>query len=182
MLDCPVCRKNRFRFERTIALGEYAGPMQEAVLRAKRVFHEPLTLALGGMLARLVAREHADLCPDLIVPVPMHWTRRLFRGVNGPELMVEAIRGPLEVRGGARLLYCRRSTKKQGTLLPSARTRNVRGAYGVARDRRLRGATVLLVDDVMTTGATAQEITRALLAAGAARVSIAVVARALGFD
>jgi len=180
--NCPVCRKRRFRFERTTALGVYSGLMRNAVLRIKRVHSEPLAFALGGLLAKSLASDAPDRRFDLLAPVPMHWARRLLRGVNGPEMLTEAIASRLGVPAALDLLYCRRRTKKQGTLLPTERQGNVRGAYAVSPRYTMEGADVLLVDDVMTTGATANEITRLLLRAGAACVSIAVVARGVGFD
>ena len=99
----------------------------------------------------------------------MHWTRRLLRGVNGPELLAEAVAGSMRLPIDTRLLSCRRRTKKQGTLLPSARRLNVHGAYGVARGGSLAAKRVLLVDDVLTTGATLDELARVLQRAGRSR-------------
>ena len=80
------------------------------------------------------------------------------------------------------LLRCRRKTSKQGTLSPGERAANVRGAFTVSRGYDISDATVLVVDDVMTTGATANEVARVLLRAGAKSVSIVVVARGIGFS
>jgi predicted amidophosphoribosyltransferase len=79
-----------------------------------------------------------------------------------------------------RWLHRIRNTPQQTRQAPSARSENVRGAFATRRGRQLAGHTVLLVDDVMTTGSTASEAARALRGAGAARVVVAVVARAQG--
>ena len=78
------------------------------------------------------------------------------------------------------LLRCRRKTSKQGMLLPNQRRRNVRDAYSVSAGYDIRDACVLLIDDVMTTGATGNELSRVLRRAGARHVSVAVVARGTG--
>lgn len=178
---CPVCRRTRFRFERTFALGAYSGLLREAVLRMKRLHNEHVTLALGGLLARILTAWPDHSTVDLVTPVPMHWTRRLLRGVNNPEILVEGLRQTLGIRVAGHLLSNRRKTRKQGMLPPRERRSNVHGAYAVSAGYDIKGSHVLVVDDVMTTGATGDEVARVLRRAGVARVSIAVVARGLGF-
>jgi ComF family protein len=112
------------------------------------------------------------------VPVPLHWTRRLFRGANSPETVAEVLAAKLRAAFEPELVRCRRRTRPQRTLSRADRSANVRGAFTVASDIRLDGARVLLVDDILTTGATCNEIGRALRRAGAASVSVAVLARA----
>jgi predicted amidophosphoribosyltransferase len=102
--------------------------------------------------------------------------------VNSPDLIVEAIAARLSLPHSARILFSRRRTRKQGTLLPAERRKNVRGAFGVKKGYDLAEQHVLLVDDIMTTGATANEAARTLRRSGAARVSVLVVARAVGVD
>ena len=137
-------------------------------------------MAMGGLLAKCL-EDRVDR-PDLIVPVPMHWSRRLVRGVNPAEVLVEVVAARLQVRSLRFALRCRRKTRKQGTLVPSERRRNVRGAYRVSAGYVIKGAHILVIDDVMTTGATADEVARVLSAAGAESVSLAVVARGTGVD
>ncbi len=179
--ECPYCRVKRFRFTRALALGVYAGTLREAVLQIKQATGESLALALGHLVAERLERELPEL-PTHLVSVPTHWTRRLTRVTNCPEVLLEVIARRFAVRSSPRLLYCRRKTNKQGTLLPVERLSNVRGAYAVSAGYDITGAHVLVVDDVMTTGATANEIAKILLRRGAKSVSIAVVARGIGFD
>jgi predicted amidophosphoribosyltransferase len=129
--------------------------------------------------------------PDLITPVPSHWLRRLHRGGGGCRIVAAAVHRWLR-RSHPGCLYrdCLRVTRrieKQAWLGEKERESNVRDAFRLAGRRRfgrrhqhLGGRTVLLVDDVMTTGATSNEVARVLKAAGAGRVVVAVVARALG--
>jgi len=178
---CPNCRGKRVHFDRTHALGVYGGMLRDGILQMKQATGESLTLAMGHLLGEHLSRNIAD-APSHIVSVPTHWTRRLGRKVNCPEILLESVATRLGLRGCPRLLRCRRKTNKQGTLLPRERLANVRGAYRVSAGYVITGAKVLLVDDVMTTGATANEIAKILRRAGAASVEVAVVARGVGFD
>jgi ComF family protein len=146
----------------------------------KQAHHEALSLATGKLLAERIKAVWNLNLPDIVIPVPMHWWRRLSRGVNDAELLAISIANGLAVPCWLNLIYCRRRTKKQGTLTPAERSRNVRGAYGVARTARLTGVHALIVDDVLTTGATANEIARMLRQRGAREISVAVVARGMG--
>src|SRR5207302_2121636 len=103
--------------------------------------------------------------------------KRLWRGTNPAQSVAQAVARRLQVPCAPGLLVCRRFLRRQSTLTAVERLRNVRGAFRASWQWNVKGKTVLLVDDVMTTGATANEATRALLAAGAALVNVATVAR-----
>lgn len=178
--DCPRCRDRRYHFQSAMALGVYQGPLREAVIRMKQSVHESLTLSMGHLLAEQIRERLAGSAPDLVVPVPAHWLKRVWRGVNGPDLLVEAMGRRLRLPSADDVIRCRRRTQKQGTLLPSERPANVRDAFAFNSDYDIVGSHVLLVDDIMTTGSTASEAARTLRAAGAARVTVAVVARGVG--
>jgi ComF family protein len=177
--SCPACRNERFRFTGVQAVGLYDGVLRDAVLRMKKAHEEVLTLTLGRLLAEKV-RFSDPIRPELIVPVPMHWTRRITRGTNPPEILAEMMAKKLGIPAATDLLCCRRKTRKQGTLLPDQRRRNVRAAFSVSAGYDIKDTCVLLVDDVMTTGATANELSKVLRWAGAKQVSVAVVARGTG--
>lgn len=165
-----------------MALGVYRDSLRDAVIRMKQKANEPLTLSMGYLLSNLIRDRRSHSLPDLLVPVPTYWFKRILRGVNGPDLLVEAIGRHLTIAAATDLLFCRRRTQKQGTLLPSERFANVRNAFGASTGYDIRGAYVLLVDDIMTTGATASEAAKTLRDAGADRVDVAVVARGVGVD
>jgi ComF family protein len=173
-----VCRQNPVSFEAAVRLGPYVGALREAVLRLKSARNEGLAELLGERLAERQGERLRGLGADAIVPVPLHWRRRLGRGYNQSAAIAHGL--------GARLgLPCRylwlwrvRYTPSQKTVAGAQRWDNVRGAFQVRPGLRLGGLHLLLVDDVMTTGATASEAARALLEGGAARVSVAVLARA----
>jgi ComF family protein len=180
--DCARCRDRHYQFEAASALGVYRDRLRDAVIRMKQLGQEPLTLSVGFLLAAVLRERVCQPRPDLLVPVPAHWWKRLMRGVNGPDLLAEAISQTLAIPLFADLLVCRRRTRKQGTLLPSERLVNVRDAFRVSANYDVAGAEVLLVDDIMTTGATASEAAKTLRRAGAARVRVALVARGTGAD
>jgi ComF family protein len=175
---CPRCRDVDWQFSAAFRLGRYREELREAVLRMKSPADEPLTAAMGRLL---VAQRMADLTgwrPDLVVPVPMHWRRRLARGANSPDLLAAIVARRLRTRSGVGALSRRRLTRPQNELPPEDRAENIRGAFRIKSSWDFRGARVLLVDDVMTTGATAHETAGVLRRGGAADVAVAVVARA----
>lgn len=176
---CDLCRGRRLRFDGAVTFGSYDGRLRELVLRMKTRREEPLSLAVGRWMSRQLGERLAELRADVIAPVPMFWTRRLLRGVNSPEILAESLGGRLglPVR---RVLVRTRNTLPQYSLPPSKRFPNVRGAFRIRRGYDLGGARVLLVDDVLTTGATSSEAARALRSAGAEAVLVAVAARAPG--
>ncbi|MHB0959139.1 MAG: double zinc ribbon domain-containing protein [Pirellulaceae bacterium] len=177
---CPKCQGRRYFFHRSTALGYYRNEMQQAVLRMKRPNFEPLTHAMGLLLADEVRVLCRDVPVDLVVPVPMHWWRRLRRGTSPAQTLALTVGRSLALAVSTRLLRCRRKASKQGTLRPSERFKNVRDAFCVSSAYDITDANILLIDDIMTTGATASEAARLLRQAGARAVCVAVVARGVG--
>jgi len=146
----------------------------------KRAGQEPIALALGEVLADRLRERPFDAFPNVLVPVPTHWLKRWQRGGNPPELLCEAMAHKLHLPVVNNAIRFRRRTRKQGTLLPAERQRNLREALEVVRAHRVAGKDVLLVDDVMTTGATVNTLARLLLRCGSLSVRVAVIARATG--
>jgi len=112
------------------------------------------------------------------VPIPMHWWRRLRRGTFPAQLLATTVGAVVGVPVYTQLLRCRRKAKKQGTLRPTERFKNVRGTFCVSPGYDITDANVLIIDDIMTTGATVSEAARVLRQAGARAAFVAVVARA----
>ncbi len=175
---CPYCLGNPFLFRCIIALAAYNGKARTAVLQSKYLDGQPLTMALARCLLAARQNEIDAFLPDLIVPIPMHWTRRLKRGTNGPETVAHCLAGKLKIPFSRRALVQRRKTARQSELSQNARQRNMCDAFGITKERMVYQKRILLVDDVLTTGATCNEATKSLLAAGAAQVAVAVLARA----
>lgn len=182
---CPHCHNQTLTFDRAFALGPYRTALRQSVLLMKGVAGQPLAAALGHLLADRISGTTADGQTDddrldLVVPMPMHWWRRLRRGVNCPETLATVLAGRLHLPMRRDVLRRTRNTKVQHKLPSSQRRANLSGALGLSAGYDLSEAHVLLVDDTMTTGATANAATRVLRRAGANRVSLAVVARGIG--
>lgn len=172
---CETCRQCPPPWRGMVVLAGYGDLVRDAVLRAKRPSGEPVGMALGRRLGDEVRMNLPATLPDLVVPVPMHWRRRALRGTSSAGVIAGAVarslRRPMET-----VLRRTRATCMQNRLPPEERPANVRGAFRATRGVRGRG--VLLVDDVVTTGATVLAGTQALLAAGAKDVYVAAVAKA----
>jgi predicted amidophosphoribosyltransferase len=149
------------------------------VLQTKHARFEPLATALGQRLAEAIIRQPFAEQPELVAPVPLYWFKRLWRKTHTAGTIARALAHELGLPLAAGLLVCRRYLRRQATLTPPERRKNVRGAFRTSLlwRRKIAGKRILLVDDVMTTGATAHEAARAMLAAGAAAVYVATVAR-----
>jgi ComF family protein len=177
--DCPWCRDHDLRFDRTVTVGSYQRELRDAVLKLKHPRTEDLAAALAALLLSHEATLRA-LGIDAVAPIPMHWRRRVIRGHNGPELIAGHLARRLRAKYDRRLLVRRRYTQPQAGLSPPARRENVHQAFAVRWGRRLKGRRILLVDDILTTGATCSEAAKVLKKAGAATVVVAVLARAQG--
>lgn len=138
-----------------------------------------LSLAMGKLLWERFGRLLSALKGDVVAPVPMHWRRRMEHGANSAAVLAEVLARRLDAPFAENLLKRRRHTTPQFELTPPQRWDNVRQAFCVRSQYRLAGAHVLLVDDILTTGATCSEAARALRGAGAAQVTVIVLARAL---
>ncbi len=175
--NCPSCHQRKLWFTATLALGPYRGALREAVLRSKRSTEESFTLALGALMGQQLGPLLETEQIELVTNTPTHWRRRWQRGVQGTDLLLRGIVSQVALPVAPTLLRCRRYTSKQGTLSPAERFRNVSNAFAVRKPRQVRGKHVLVVDDVMTSGATLNELARLLHKAGARKVTNVVLAR-----
>jgi ComF family protein len=175
---CPGCPTTLPRFARVFRLGPYANPLRSVIRELKYHHQDTMRRRLGRMLGQLVASgiEDDETAPQLVMPAPMHWRRRLVRGGDHARALALAVARELHIPVGNELIRLR-NTPQQAKLPRSRRIKNVHGAFSVKKGKGLVGASILLVDDVTTTGATANEAARTLLQAGAARVTLAVVAK-----
>ena len=173
--DCGACAAEPPAFEWARAGGLYAGPLRDAVQRFK-FGRRP---ALARPLAALVLEQCAAAVPPraVLVPIPLARERERERGFNQAALVAERVARGLGAPLRERWLARTRATAPQTELDAVERRANVRGAF--VASTAAAGADVVLVDDVLTTGATAGECARALRAAGAASVGLLTVARVL---
>ena len=177
---CLHCQGVPLRFEAAVILGSYHAGLGDLVLRMKRPLHNGLSLAIGRLLAERRREELLGLGASIVIPIPMFWARWLRRGINNPDVLAGCVGQSLGIPVRRRVLIKHRNTLPQAHLPPSRRFENVRGAFRVRDAPVIRDARVLLVDDVLTTGATCSEAAKTLKQAGAASVAVAVVARAQG--
>ncbi len=177
---CGACAREPPPYARARAAMRYDGASRTLILAFKHGDKLQLAPALGQFMRRAGA-ELLATC-DVIAPVPLHWTRLFARRYNQAAVLAHAL-----ARGGgppvvADLLLRRRATPSQGRSGRAERHRNVRGAFALKRGRAVAGRRVLLVDDVLTTGATVGECTRVLLESGAAAVDVLTLARTVRPD
>jgi ComF family protein len=183
---CGDCRTRPGAFDRARAVGHYAGALKALILQFK--FHGQVGLAqpLGRLLLDAFLHHWPAGDVDLILPVPLHQRRMRRRGYNQAYLLVrhwplwyEALNGvPLACHIERDLLRRVRPTTPQTGLNRGERERNLNRAFALAGPLPAKGLRILLVDDVLTTGATVNACARMLSASGAGRVEVLTLARA----
>ncbi|HUN58512.1 MAG TPA: ComF family protein [Candidatus Binataceae bacterium] len=181
---CGSCTEAPPHFGRARAIARYRAGVDEDVQvlpslirRHKYGLDQSLAHALAECLGSPLPVESSDY--DLIMPVPLHRARLRWRGFNQAALLGDAIARRLERPLDAASLVRVRETDPQTGKSMRERRQNIRDAFAIRRPAGIANRRVLLVDDVMTTGATVDECARTLLAAGARRVDVLTLARAL---
>lgn len=179
-LPCDACRRAPPPYAFARAVAAYRDGMRDAIHELKYSGRTVLATPLGRLLAEAgpeVVPVALDEWADALVPVPLHPARLAERGFNQAELLLAPCRSAwgLPVLGHA--LVRTRATLPQTDLDAEARRANVRDAFRVRRPAEVAGRRLLLVDDVLTTGATAGSAARALRAAGATAVGVLALAR-----
>ncbi len=174
---CGACLASPPAYGRARAAVEYGDATRDIVLAFKHQGRRDGLATFG----RWMASAGQDLLAgaDLIVPVPLHYVRLVRRGFNQSVWLAAAVSRSSGVPLSPDLLARTRATPTQAGLSGDGRRRNVQGAFNVrpSRARRLAGRRVILVDDVLTTGATVEACARALKRSGAAEVDVLTLAR-----
>lgn len=174
---CGACARERRSWERARAVLRYDKGSRHLVLGLKHGDRTHTADPLGRWMHRVGGEVLTGA--DLLVPVPLHWTRLFQRRYNQAALLAHAIHAAGGPRVAADWLVRRRRTPSQGHRGPAARERNVRGAFALRPGCNVAGKRVVIVDDVLTTGATIEECARVLKRSGAASVGVLTLARAL---
>jgi ComF family protein len=171
---CGACQNEKIHFDGIARAGVYDGALRDLLLAFK--FHDRTELS---QILCTMADAALEGCffrdrIDMIVPVPLHWTRRIRRGFNQSQIIAKGLHhrtAPICTD----LVRIRR-TQRQYNLRPAMRRRNVAGAFAVRKEHKFSGTAVCLVDDITTSGATLNECAKTLKDAGAANVFACVIA------
>lgn len=176
---CGACLREPPPYDRARAVLRYDDASRRLVLGFKHADRTEAAATFAAWMARAAPQLVAESA--VIAPVPLHWRRLFGRRYNQSALLSQALAAQSRRPGLPDLLVRRRATPSQGRLSAAQRRRNVAGAFAVraGHGEVLRGRRLLLVDDVMTTGATVRACARAALAAGAEAVDVVVLARAV---
>jgi ComF family protein len=174
---CRLCRDNYYAFDLARSYGVYNDALHHAILLLK--YEEVTRLGdwFAARLAEVVAREAEEFRADVVVPVPLHPDRQRERGYNQAELIARPLARRLHLKQGGYLLMRTKPRPARLILSRKEHWESVRGAYATRNGLRVDKLRVLLVDDVMTTGATLDSCARALKSAGASSVLGLTVAR-----
>lgn len=171
---CALCRSGAMSFQQAFSYGAYDGELARLIHLFKYAGIRTLAAPLGELLARSLPHGQAF---DVIVPMPLHWWKRLTRTFNQSDLLAKEVSRRTGIPWSRALRRVKR-TEAQAGLTSAERRLNVRGAFRIARPEAVAAKRVLLIDDVLTTGATAAAASAVLRRAGAAHVAVLALARA----
>jgi len=171
---CGDCRHNNFQFDSIACAGIYKPPLSNLIVKFKLADRTVLLEPLLNLAQDAVIRADFPESIDFIVPVPLHWRRRLQRGFNQSALIAKNLNFD-SAKFNTDLVRIR-YTQQQTKLTVAARKRNVEGAFAVRKGHNFKGKNICLIDDVKTTGATLNECAKVLKEAGANKVFAFVLA------
>jgi len=170
---CRACQRRPFHFDLAWAACEYNGVMKHAIHLFKYGQKTALRRHFAGLIMSFLRAYRIDLSGyDRLCPVPLSPTRMRERTFNQAALLARELAPFLGVPLDEKLLQRRRNTKNQAKLSPKDRWTNIRGAFTIRNSSALNGQNILILDDLLTTGATASEAALALKQAGANRVGV----------
>jgi len=172
--DCPDCQGREIHFDQIARGGVYADALQNMILAFKKGRTE-LDTTLGFLANSALQGSSFYNDIDFLVPVPLHWSRRLVRGYNQSLILTKKLKHPA-AKINTDLVRIRRTKSQLRMASPAARAKNVAGAFAVRYGHRFAGKKVCLVDDIKTTGATLNECAKTLKEAGAVKVFALVLA------
>lgn len=167
---CRRCRGRDSPLRRARGLGAYAGVVVDLVQSLKYGRKPSIACRMGVMMGNLALYDPVLRAGELLIPVPLHPARLRERGYNQAERLARSVSQTMRIPISSRSLIRRRATKTQTLLGEEERRENVKGAFLVVREEEVRGKKVILVDDVLTSGATLTSAASALLEAGAKEV------------
>ncbi|MFJ2365782.1 ComF family protein [Pseudomonas sp. NPDC087697] len=178
-LTCGQCLKDPPAFEQVIAPWTYSFPLDSLITRFKHAAKWPYGRLLAELLAQSLQHRFDEGLkrPDALVPVPLARKRLRERGYNQAAMLARWLSDGLKINCDENLLLRTQDTTAQQDLDAKARKQNLLRAFALTPGAQIEGRHLALVDDVLTTGATAQSLARLLIRAGAARVDVYCLAR-----
>ncbi len=174
---CALCRGKPPAFDQALAAGQFSENLRKAIHVFKYNGRGELARPLAGFMAQELNPPFLPPRTELILPVPLHWRRLRERGFNQALFLAKELFAAYEDRISYDLLVRTRWTEPQINFSGPERHKNVRHAFSVTNPQKVKGKSVMLVDDVFTTGATANECARVLKKAGAETVLVLTLAR-----
>ena len=176
--NCPHCRRRPFRFRSARCLNMYDEALRTVIVRSKQSFSSAAMRGVGQLLVSQRRQWLTEQAVDRILPIPQPWLTRLTRNFNPADVIGRSVGQALGIRVDPHILRRRRGWQLPQKKVPLARRyENQKNAFRLRDAHLIRGQCVLLVDDVLTTGATCSEAARLLKAAGAKDVHVLVAAR-----
>lgn len=175
MAVCGSCLKDPPPFHQAISILKYNDISKKLILAFKHGDH----LELTDLLIKLISQNSFHIIEqnDILIPVPLHWTRLQKRKYNQSAIIAQKLAIKYKKTYEPETLKRLKATKSQGHLSPQKRKENVKGCFIIKNPAKIRGKTVLLIDDVYTTGSTVNECAKILLKAGAKQVDVLTLAK-----
>ena len=179
--SCRFCQKQDWDINRVFAYTVYSGSAAHAARLCKDSMHESLARSLSDSIGDWLDQrdDFLPICYDYIIPIPQHWFRRLMFRYHPASVFAMGLAGRFGIPMSESYLKRSRWTTKQGLKTISERRESIRDAFAVSHPKKIEYRSVLLVDDVMTSGGTLADAARALKAAGARQVDAVVFARGI---
>ncbi len=173
---CGQCKGNRYYFSKARAVGLYEGALREYLSELKYRYRPELGEALGELMVEWIKINPEYQKIDLIIPVPIHRQKLELRGYNQAELLANPIQRHFGIKLKNDIIVRDKLTESQNSLSKENRFSNIANAFRVIDAQSLSGTSVLLIDDILTTGATVSEAARVLLRSGAITVKVLTLA------
>lgn len=176
---CKYCKGIKFHFKKVRAVGTYTSPLSEMVHFLKYSRKTRIAKRLGILMGNVFKSDSELNSTDIIVPVPLHRVRQRERGYNQSKLLAKVVADITSKRLVVDAVIRKKPTKSQTLLSSEERVINLKNAFEVVAPERIKGRKVVLVDDVLTTGTTLEEMAKTLVGAGANSIYCLVLARAV---
>lgn len=176
---CHTCRNREFHFEKVRSAGPFRGALRNAIHALKYRKLQSVSSPLIKLLTQAYPSSGLGKNFDFVTPIPIHRSRMIERGFNQSESLARGLARHLGILLEASVLYKAVNTPHQVDLAPELRMINVRGSFGIKNPEKILMKRILVVDDVVTTGATLDEAAQTLISAGAKSVSGYTLARSL---